>query len=288
MIARQAEGRMRMTSLIWLPPLVKALATALIVVSASVIAEALGPFWGALIACLPVSAGPAYLFLAMRQGEDFVAASALSSFAANAVTGVFLIVYGLLARSMRPWHCLGFAVLVWLLGAAAMQQVEWTPATATALNLGVYGIGFVLLDASGKVKLTSTPVARRRWFELPIRAAAVAAFVSLVVSVSSLLGPSATGIAAVFPITLISLIVIVRGRLGGPACALLAANALRTMLGFGVMLLALHLAIGPLGTVPALVIAMAVSLLWSCVLLGLRALHRPGRKANGRCVAEEL
>jgi len=276
-----------MTTMIWLPLLVKALAIALIVVSASVIAEALGPFWGALVACLPVSAGPAYVFLAMRHGEEFVAASALSSFAANAVTGLFLIVYGLLARRMPPWRCLGIAVLVWLAGAAAMQRVGWTPASAIGLNLGVYGMGFVLLDASGAVGLTSTPVARRRWFELPVRAMAVAAFVSLVVSVSSVLGPNATGIAAVFPITLISLIVIVRRRIGGPACALLAANALRTMLGFGVMLLALHLAIGPLGITAALVIAMLVSLLWSCVLLGLRALHRPDRGTNGRCATEE-
>ena len=47
----------------------------------------------------------------------------------------------------------------------------------------------------------------------------------------------------------------------------MAANALRTMLGFGAMLLALHLAIGPLGSVAGLVIAMLVSVLWSCVLL---------------------
>jgi len=70
-----------------LPSLARALTTAALVVSASVAAEALGPFWGALIAALPVSAGPAYVFLAMRHGPDFIAASALASFAANASTG---------------------------------------------------------------------------------------------------------------------------------------------------------------------------------------------------------
>jgi len=276
-----------MTTMIWLPFLVKALATALIVVSASVVAEALGPFWGALVACLPVSAGPAYVFLAMRHGEDFVAASALSSFAANAVTGLFLIVYGVLAGRLPPWRCLGVAVLVWLAGAAAMGLVAWTPATATALNLTVYGIGLLLLDASAKPCPGMPPVARRRWFELPVRAIAVAAFVSVVVSVSSLLGPNATGIAAVFPITLISLMVILRRRIGGQACALVAANALRTMLGFGAMLLALHLAIGPLGSVAGLVVAMLVSMLWSCVLLGVRTLRRRGGESTSRCATEE-
>lgn len=55
-----------MTVTLWLPPLVRALTTGLLVVCASTVAEALGPFWGALIASLPVSAGPAYVFLAMQ------------------------------------------------------------------------------------------------------------------------------------------------------------------------------------------------------------------------------
>ena len=44
---------MQMTAMVWLPTLVRALATGLLVVSASAVAEALGPFWGALIASLP-------------------------------------------------------------------------------------------------------------------------------------------------------------------------------------------------------------------------------------------
>jgi hypothetical protein len=265
-----------MTATVWLPPLVKALATALIVVSASAIAEALGPFWGALIASLPVSAGPAYVFLSMQHGEDFVAASALSSFAANAATGLFLIVYGILARSMSPWRSLGAAVLAWLAGGLAMQQIVWTPSTASLMNLTVYGAGFVLLNAVGSGEPKTAPRVQRRWFDLPVRAVAVAAFVSLVIAVSSILGPNATGIAAVFPVSLISLIVIVRPRIGGSASSLLAANALRSMLGFGVMLLALHLAIRPWGTATALTIAVLVSVLWSVSLLLLRTRHRLG------------
>src|SRR6476469_6707795 len=104
-----------MTTAIWLPPLIRALTTALLVLGASVAAEMAGPFWGALIASLPVSAGPAYVFLAMQHDPGFVAASALSSCAANAATGLFLIVYGLLAVRLAPWRGLGIAVGVWLL-----------------------------------------------------------------------------------------------------------------------------------------------------------------------------
>ena len=76
--------------------------------------------------------------------------------------------------------------------------------------------------------------------------------------------------AAVFPISLISLIVIVRPRIGGAAASLLAANALRSMLGFGMMLLALYLAILPFGVTLALVVAMSVSACGSGGLLLLK------------------
>lgn len=254
----------------WLPLLVKALATGLLVVTASAVAEALGPFWGALIASLPVSAGPAYVFLAMQHGADFVAASALSSFAANAATGLFLIVYSFVALRLSPWRGLGIAVLLWLVASLAIHQVEWTPASASVLNLAVYGLGFALTSRIRRPN-TAPPLApRRRRFDLPVRAAAVAAFVSSVVAVSSLLGPDATGIAAVFPISLISLIVIVRPRIGGAAASLLATSALRSMLGFGLMLLALHLTARPLGTPTALAVALLVSAIWSAGLLVLR------------------
>src|SRR6478609_6072775 len=110
-----------MTTAIWLPPLIRALTTALLVLGASVAAEMAGPFWGALIASLPVSAGPAYV-LAMQHGADFVAASALGSCAANAATGLFLIAYGLVAGRLAAWLSLGIAVVSWLAAALAIQH----------------------------------------------------------------------------------------------------------------------------------------------------------------------
>jgi hypothetical protein len=265
-----------MTAAVWLPPLVRAVTTALLVVSASAVAETLGPFWGALIASLPVSTGPAYVFLAMQHGADFVAASALSSFAANAANGLFLIAYGTLARSASPWRSLGAAILVWLAASLATQQVIWTPLTASLLNLAIYGVGFIVLSVARSTRSGPALLARRRWFDLPARAVTVAAFVSLVVAVSTALGPGITGIAAVFPVSLISLFAIVRPRIGGPAASQLAANALRPMLGFGMMLLALHLAIRPWGAAAAFAVALLAWVSWSAALLLLRRRQRLG------------
>ncbi|SKA38025.1 hypothetical protein SAMN02745126_05995 [Enhydrobacter aerosaccus] len=251
----------------WLPPLVRALATALIVVSASAVAESLGPFWGALVASLPISAGPAYVFLAMQHDADFVAASALASVTANAATGMFLIVYATLAPRLPLWRSLGAAILAWAASAVALQQIAWTPAAAVLPNLAVYGFGILLGRRRRAVTPAPSSRARRRWYELPLRAAAVAAFVSLIVGISSILGPATTGMAALFPVSFISLIVIVHLRMGGAVSGLIAANAMLPMVGFGAMLLALHLAIAPLGVTAALLLALAISLLWSALLL---------------------
>jgi hypothetical protein len=117
---------------------------------------------------------------------------------------------------------------------------------------------------------------QRQWFDLPLRAASVAAFVSLVVAVSAALGPAATGIAAVFPVSLISLIVILRPRLGGPITARLATNALLPMLGFGIMLFVMHVGVQSSGVAAGFGFALAVCVIWSGVLLLLQACGRYG------------
>jgi len=266
-----------MTALFWLPAAFRALATALLVVSASALAEAVGPFWGALVASLPVSAGPTYVFLSMQHDAGFVSASALASLAANAAAGLFLIVYGLLAARMAGWKTLAVALASWFAACLAIRQVEWSPIGACAVNSVVYGAGFRLLSAARRAPM-AVVVMKRHWLELPGRAIAVAGFVTLVVATSSLLGAAATGIAAVFPVSLISLIVILRRRMGAAAVAAFTANALRPMLGFGASLLALHLVSAVWGATPGLLSALSVSLAWSVLLLLLRP--RTGRRAS--------
>src|SRR5262245_47338184 len=68
------------------------------VVSASVIAERSGPAIGALVATLPISAGPAYAFLALDHDAAFIAQGALASLPINAATIVLGLTYVVLAQ----------------------------------------------------------------------------------------------------------------------------------------------------------------------------------------------
>ena len=70
----------------WVSFLLKILVTAAVVIAAARTAERAGPFFGALIACLPVSAGPSYVLLSLQASDGFIAETALAS---AAVTRIF-------------------------------------------------------------------------------------------------------------------------------------------------------------------------------------------------------
>ena len=79
-----------------------------------------------------------------------------------------------------------------------------------------------------------------------------------------------TGILAVFPIVLTSLMLILHPRIGGPATAAVIANTLWGLVGFGVALMTLHAAVIPLGAPGALTLALAVSIAWNVMIWILR------------------
>ena len=117
---------------------------------------------------------------------------------------------------------------------------------------------------------------RRRWFELPMRAAMVGLLVGGVVTGSRALGPALTGMAAVFPVAFTSFALLVLPRVGGAVAAAIMVSALRAMPGFALALLTLHLAAVPLGAGVALAVALLPSLAWSAMLMLRRGRRRLG------------
>lgn len=130
-------------------------------VLASVLAEILGPVWGALIISLPVTAGPVYVFMVLEHDATFVARAALNGFAANAATGLFLIVYARRATDRGLVRALGPAALAWVVAAIPISAVAWTPVTAFLLNVAVYGSGVFLTRPAARTSLARRAVVAR-------------------------------------------------------------------------------------------------------------------------------
>src|SRR5260370_23047352 len=109
--------------------------TAAFVVTASVITERSGPVIGALIATLPISAGPSYLFLALDHDAAFIAQGALSSLPINAATILLGLTYVVLAQRYSARVSCSAAVAVWLLPASLARTAHWTLAGGLLVNI---------------------------------------------------------------------------------------------------------------------------------------------------------
>ena len=98
-------------------------------------AERAGPLIGGLVATLPISAGPVYIFLALDHDAHFIAQSALGSLVTNALNVVFAVTYALLAQKRPLPVSLGGAFAVWIALSFAVGVVPWTLPPAIAFNV---------------------------------------------------------------------------------------------------------------------------------------------------------
>src|SRR4051812_27135903 len=169
--------------------------TAAFVVSASVITERSGPVIGALVATLPISAGPSYVFLALDHHAPFIAQGALASLPINAATVAVGTTYVVLAQRFGGLVSLPAAVLVWLAGAMLVRSFHWTLGSGILANVVVFA---VCLPVARRFRAVKMPLMTRRWYDIPLRAALVATLVATVVTLSHWVGPTVSGIIALF------------------------------------------------------------------------------------------
>lgn len=238
--------------------------TAAFVLVATVTAERAGPLLGGLVATLPLAGGPVYVFLAMDHDSSFIAASAVTSLAVNAVNVIFALTYALLAQQRSLPVSLSIALIVWFVLALGAYGVAWTLASALALNVVVLAGCIALARPLRNVKM---PLLYRRWYDLPLRAALAAALVGVTVTLSFRIGPAGSGVLAIFPIILISVILILHPRVGGKPTAAVLANAVLGLVGFAFACITLHLATVPLGSAIGLSLALCASIGWGLLVL---------------------
>ena len=234
--------------------------TAAFVVSASVITERSGPAIGALVATLPISAGPSYVFLARDHDAAFIAEAALASLPINAITIFLCLTYVVLAQRRSTAVSFAGAVMVWSALAALSRTVHWSLAGGLIANAVAYAICLPLLRRFRHVKM---PPITRRWYDIPLRASLVATLVATVVILSKWVGPGVSGTIALFPVVFTSMMLILHPRIGGPATAALLANSGWGLIGLGIAIAVLHLAALRFGSVIGLSLALATCVSWN-------------------------
>lgn len=242
--------------------------TAAFLIAATVTAERAGPLIGGLVATLPISAGPIYIFLAIDHDAAFIGASALGSMLSNAVNIFFALTYCLLAQKRSLVLSLAGAFVmwglsIWLLG----NQLQLGLWGTIAINVAAVGIA---LGVQKMLPHIHFPRMRTYWYDYILRAGLVALLVGVVVTLSHHIGPAASGNLAVFPIVLTSIAIILHPRVGGRAAATVLAHSAVGLGGFGLAMLALHLTAEPLGSVWALVVTLVVSVAVNVIIFFIR------------------
>ena len=248
--------------------------TAAFVVSASVVTERAGPVIGALVATLPISAGPAYVFLALDHDSAFIAEGALASLPINAATIFLALTYVLLAQRHNGLISIAGAAVVWIALAALARTLHWSLAAGLSANAIAFAICLPLMRRYRHVKM---PPIMRRWTDIPLRASLVATLVATVVTLSGWVGPDVSGTIALFPVVFTSMMLILHPRIGGRPTAAVIANGGFGLLGFGVSIAVLHVAALRFGSAIGLSLALATGVGWNLGLWWMgrrRAAHR--------------
>jgi hypothetical protein len=241
---------------IWLALGAKMVTTAAIVVVTCLVVERAGPLVGAMVATLPVSAGPAYAFLAIEHGAGFIAASAPASLASLIASAGFAVAYGALARTRGRLLSTAAALAVWLVMVTALRR--FTPGLGAAMLVAavVFPAGFWIV-APWRHAPVSGHTAASRW-DIPIRAGAAMLLVGATIVASQFLGPAAAGELALAPVVMTSLAVLLYPRIGGPAAAAMMANTMPGLLAMALASMELGLAAVPLGATISLLVGLAI------------------------------
>ena len=233
------------------------------VVAASFVTEHSGPVIGALVATLPVSAGPSYVFLALDHDAAFVAQGALSSLPINAATIFLGLTYTLLAQRHSLLVSYGAAAAVWIAIAAVVGASHWSLFGGLLINAVAFAICTPLMQRYRHAKM---PPIARRWYDVPLRASLVATLVAAVVVLSGRVGPGISGILALFPAVFSSMILVLHPRIGGPATAAVIANSAWGLMGFGVAITVLYVGALHLGSAAGLSLGLATCVCWNLML----------------------
>jgi len=187
--------------LMLVPMLTRVIVAAFIVILVAKLVVRLGPSMGGLIAGLPVGLGPGFYFLMLESDSSFLYKSVLYSLVALSATQVFLCAYLILAKFFKPMSCALVSVVIWILLASSLYQVNFNLlqavfffcfSTTVTRYVGSFFVGKELFEKKSENDLI-----------LFLRAVVGGIIISVVTVFASRLGAHLSGILLAFPIAYI-------------------------------------------------------------------------------------
>jgi hypothetical protein len=180
-----------------------------------------GPAVAGWLAGLPVLTGPILLLLALEHGPGFTAAAATVSLSAVSGAVAFIVIYARVCARRPPLLSLLAGLAVWC--CAALLLTRFSPGNFVSLGIAL----LALVIAPNFFPRLSAPILTAtlpRW-ELPLRMLAGAAVTLAVTTLAAAIGPSWSGMFAVFPV-ITTVLAVFSHRASGPAFTVILLRAM--------------------------------------------------------------
>ena len=178
------------------------------VMISTIAAERFGSVVGGVIAGFPSTFLVAVLFLLFTKGTDFTRIALIRGPASLGIYGLSLLTFGMCSKKSF-WIGLGMAFFVWMLGSIVILQLT---SLDMGLAVGVFLLCFLtskwILCEYGQLLVSKGSKQSYSAYQVAARVLASGFVVFSAVAVSKWGGPEIGGIAAFFPVTTYSTIVI--------------------------------------------------------------------------------
>jgi hypothetical protein len=264
----------------WLQLLLKMTASALLVVTASFVVERSGPLAGAMIATLPLSAGPNFVYLAMDHGPAFLAEATRIGMQVNVGNAFFVLAYATVAPGRRLLPALAAGFAGWGGAVFVMRTLDPDLWVTLAISFVVFTGAFLAIRR--KLGDERPPPAPRTPFDMPLRAITVMLLVAAVVISGRIAGPAAAGVLAILPLVLSSLVIILHPRIGGVPTGQVMLNGFPGLMGFGIAIGSVSVAAIPFGSALALTGGLAIAVIWNSAVMLIARRRQKLRRITAR------
>ncbi|HSK39821.1 MAG TPA: hypothetical protein VK943_08630 [Arenibaculum sp.] len=237
--------------------LVRAVATALIVIIVTLSVERLGPMIGGALVGLPIVIGPGFFFLLQEHGTDFAVSSASYALLSLCGTQAFLLAYVATAYRYSAGAALLAASVSWIVVATVLSSAPASPALGALM--------FVSATCAGRLlgRLFRRPVEKRRNVGGPLllvgRGILAGILVAAVTAASTRLGPGWAGILIAYPIGFTVVSVTLHQRLGPDAAIATLHSAMLGTTSLAVFSGSLAVALPLTGSASAFLIALLLA-----------------------------
>lgn len=245
--------------------IVKLTVTPLLVGLVSYAARQWGPTIGGLLLALPWMTGPILFFIALEKGETFARDMSTGVELGAASVAFWALAYAALARR-APWMiCLAAAVASYAAAGLVFGSYAFSLIGAAALAYVCSAAGYLLIPRPPEPDtLRVLP-----WWDIPVRMAATAVLVAVIMATSGVLGPQYSGVAATYPVIATVMTSFTHYRWGAPAAIRLLRAMLMSFISFTTYFLIVGTTIETLGIVVSFAIASLVALITSAALITL-------------------